>query len=269
MDTSYKLVLYENKIGLFDNSIDATYIIFLEGNEKRLKNIMDQIKKIYLTKKVYILYNKGFKKSKKNKYITTTAKDLVDCNIKIFNHSKKYNYENILILEDDFILSEKILEKNVIDKIDNFIIKNKNTSFSFYLGTIPFLFIPYNLNINRGIINIYTHSVIYSKKYREKVLNYNYKKIYCWDIFQNYFNYNRYFYNIPLVYQPIEDTENSKNWPVPEIIRLLWLKIGKITNSDNKPAFLFKLMYLLSYILSLILLGILIYIIIYIWKKFT
>lgn len=268
MDTSYKLVLYENKTSLFDNSIDATYIIYLEGNEKRLKNIMDQIKKIYLTKKVYILYNKGFKKSKKNEYITTTAKDLVDCNIKIFNHSKKNNYDNILILEDDFILSEKILEKNVIDKIDNFLIKNKNTSFSFYLGTIPFLFIPYNLNINKGIINIYTHSVIYSKKYREKVLNYNYKKIYCWDIFQNYFNNNRYFYNIPLVYQPIEDTENSKNWPVPEIIRLLWLKIGKITNSNNKPALLFKLMYLLSYILSLLLLGILIYIIINIWKKF-
>ena len=186
----------------------------------------------------------------------------------LFDDQWVNNYDNILILEDDFILSEKILGKNVIDKIDNFLIKNKNTSFSFYLGTIPFLFIPYNLNINRGIINIYTHSVIYSKKYREKVLNYNYKKIYCWDIFQNYFNNNRYFYNIPLVYQPIEDTENSKNWPVPEIIRLLWLKIGKITNSDNKPGLLFKLMYLFSYILSLLLLGILIYIIIYIWKKF-
>jgi hypothetical protein len=74
MDTSYKLVLYENKTGLFDNSIDATYIIYLEGNEKRLKNIMDQIKKIYLTKKVYILYNKGFKKSKKKRIYNNNSK---------------------------------------------------------------------------------------------------------------------------------------------------------------------------------------------------
>ena len=268
MNKSYNLILYENNEGIYDKSIDATYIIYLEGNKKRFKNIIDQIKRIYLTKKIYILFNKGFKKSKKSLYITTTAKDLIDCNIKIFKHSIKKNYNNILILEDDFILDKKILDKNNIDNINDFLIKNKNTSFSFYFGTIPFLFIPHTFNINKGIVNIYTHSVIYSKKYRENVLKYNYKNLNCWDVFQNFYNKNRYYYNIPLIYQPIEDTENSKNWQVPTIIRLLWLKISKLTNSCNNPQLLFKSMYLLSYILTLLSIGIIFYIIYYIWKKF-
>ena len=33
-------------------------------------------------------------------------------------------------------------------------------------------------------------------------------------MFQQYFNFNKYYYNIPLCYQTIEETENSKNWPI-------------------------------------------------------
>ena len=78
---SYTFVLYKYDKGLFDDSIDATYIIYTEGNKLRFQNIISQIKKYKPTKYIYILYNKGWKNSNKSKYITNSAIDLVDCNI--------------------------------------------------------------------------------------------------------------------------------------------------------------------------------------------
>ena len=246
----YNFIKNEYKKGLFDDkSLDATYIIYTEGNKKRYNNILNQLNKIKPSKIVYILHNKGWRKCPKDKYIINTAKDLVDCNINIFKHAKKKNYDNILILEDDFLFNEKINDKNIINNINDFILNKKNTSFSFYLGTIPFIFLPYNLNINRGLLNIYTHSVIFSKKYRENVLNYNYKKIYCWDMFQNYFNFNKYYYNIPLCYQTIEKTENSKNWLIGDIMRNLYFKITYTLNANKNPELFFNLVYISSYII--------------------
>ena len=245
----YNLTLYEYNYGIFDKSIDATYIIYLEGNKKRYKNIKDELDKIKPTKKVYILHNKGWKNCKKDKYITNTAKDLVDCNIYIYKDAKKKNYNNILILEDDYIFNKKIKNKKIINNIDNFLLKNIDTSFSFYLGTIPIIFIPYNLNINRGLLNIYTHSVIFSKKYREEVLKYDYKTINCWDIFQNKFNLNKYYYNIPLSFQIVEETENSLNWQVFSILRTIHLNIAYLLNAHNDPKLIFYIWYILSYIL--------------------
>jgi hypothetical protein len=266
-NNSYTFVLYKYDKGLFDDSIDATYIIYTEGNKLRFKNIISQIKKYKPTKYIYILYNKGWKNSNKSKYITNSAIDLVDCNINIFNHSNENNYNNILILEDDFIFDEKINNYFHINNINNFLNFNKNNPFSFYFGTLPFLFIPYTFNIYKGVINIYTHSIVFSKKYRNEILKYNYETIFCWDVFQNYFNFNKYYYYTPLIYQIVEDTENSKNWPVPEFIRILYLKFNLLLNSQKDPKLLFKLFYLLSYILTILLVLIILFILYYFIKK--
>tara|TARA_B110000858_G_scaffold197147_1_gene257853 strand:- start:5149 stop:5961 length:813 start_codon:yes stop_codon:yes gene_type:complete len=258
MNNCYKIKTINKNKGVFDNSIDATYIIYLEGNIKRLNSIKEQLSNITPTKKIHILINKGWRKSKKNSYITNTAKDLVDCNITCFRHAKKYNYNNILILEDDFIFDNI----NNFDSsiINNFLKDNINNKISFYLGTLPFVFIPYSKYIYRGIINIYTHSVVFTKKIREDILNYNYKTIFCWDIFQNYYNYNKYYYHKPLCFQIIEETDNSKNWPVFSFIRILWFRLVYLLNANIKPKLFFKLIYILSYVISISFLAILLYI---------
>ena len=261
---NFKKIYYNNSI--FSKSIDATYIIHLEGNDNRYNNIVNQLKKFKPTNIVYILYNKGWRKCSKDKYIINTAKDLVDCNINIFKHAKKKNYNNILILEDDFVFDSKINESNNINNINKFLFKKINKSFTFNLGTIPFIFLPYNLNINRGLLNIYTHSVIFSKKYRENVLNYNYKKIYCWDMFQQYFNFNKYYYNIPLCYQFIEKTENSDNWILSNNIKSFYLNLAYLLDAHNNPKTFFYLFYIISYLIVFIII-ILCIIIIYKIKK--
>ena len=258
MNNCYKIKTIYNTDGLFDYSIDATYIIYLEGNIKRLKNIQEQLNNISPTKKIHILINKGWKKCNKSKYITNTAKDLVDCNITCFKHAKKYNYNNILILEDDFIFDK--INKNDIQNINYFLKNNINDKMSFYFGTLPFVFLPYSQYIYRGIINIYTHSVVFTKNLRNDILKYNYKNIFCWDTFQNYYNNNKYYYYKPLCFQVIEETENSKNWPVFSFIRKLWFKLVYLLNANIEPKIFFQFIYLISYIITISLLIILLFI---------
>jgi hypothetical protein len=92
--------------GFLNNSVDATYIIHLENNG-RYNHIQEQLSEYHPTNIVYILFNKGYKKSKKKYFINKTCLDLIDACLKIFKHAEIHNYNNILILEDDFIFSKK------------------------------------------------------------------------------------------------------------------------------------------------------------------
>ena len=44
--------------GIYDKSVDATYIITMENNKIRHKNIYKQLKKCKLTKTTYIVFSK-------------------------------------------------------------------------------------------------------------------------------------------------------------------------------------------------------------------
>lgn len=110
---TFKKIKY-NK-GLLDNAVDATYIIHLEGNG-RYDDIMNQLESYHPTKEVYIIFNKGYKKCKKDKHITLPAYDLIDAFLQAFKHAKNQNYNNILILEDDLCLMKK-LRKSLFETI--------------------------------------------------------------------------------------------------------------------------------------------------------
>ena len=95
---------YEYEEYNFNNpllDVEATYIIHLQGNG-RYESIIDQLHKYPISKKVYIVLNKGYKKCKKNAAIIKPPLDLIDAFLEIFNHAK--NKKNILILEDDFMI---------------------------------------------------------------------------------------------------------------------------------------------------------------------
>ena len=161
---------------IFDSFVDTTYIITMEENG-RVNNIKEQLSKYIPTNNTYIVYNKGFKKCKKELPKQITRYDLVDAYINIFIHSMKKKYNNILILEDDFIFDDKkILDKNIINEIKNFFEERKNKIFCFNLGPLPFLF---NRNIHDNIYKcndcLGTHGIIYNKNIRKNILNYYYQ----------------------------------------------------------------------------------------------
>ena len=100
----YNFVKKQYTKGLFDTSVDVTYIITMV-NSKRINSVNEQLQKYKPTKNIYIVENKGFKNCKKILPEQKSSYDLIDCFLQIFKHAEKENYNNILILEDDFIFS--------------------------------------------------------------------------------------------------------------------------------------------------------------------
>jgi hypothetical protein len=203
---TFKEIIFDS--GFLDDSCDVTYIVHLEGNG-RLESIYNQLSIYQPTKKVIILFNKGYKKCNKKLKEYIPRYNLIDCYITIFNHAKKYN--NILILEDDFIFSEKILDKTITYDINQFINMKDNESFVYFLGCLPYIRIPYDNNHNISLISIGTHACIYSKLIRNITLEYDFTDTIDWDNYL-YKNYRKYMYDIPLCYQLFTATENYNNW---------------------------------------------------------
>ena len=127
----FEQTIYES--GILDKTVDATYIIHLECNG-RLENIQTQLSEYHLSKIVYILFNKGYKNCKKSDRITSPALDIIDAYLHIFKHAQTANYNNILILEDDFMFDAKINNSAHYTIINQFLDKHQHTDFLYYLG---------------------------------------------------------------------------------------------------------------------------------------
>lgn len=226
---------------IFENTVDATYIIHLENNG-RLDNIKLQLSKFKPTDTTYICFNKGYKNCKKKEFITNAPYDLIDAFLTVFNHAEIMNYNNILILEDDFIFSEEIKKKEHIDNINYFLIINKHKIFHYYLGCLPIMLIPYDYYNYRNVSTA-CHSVIYSRKYIKHILSIDQKTITDWDLYNGIklLKY-KYCYYKPLCYQLIPETENSKEWGKNTIFKnyaniynKLVMSIFKKLDMDKKP----------------------------------
>ena len=198
------------KTGLLDKNVDITYIIHLE-NSVRYDNILKQLEKYKPTNTIYILQNKGYNKCKKVGIENSTA-DLTDCYLQIFKHAQKQNFNNILILEDDFVFNEKINEKEHIDNINAFLEKKSGDNFIYFLGAVPWFLIPYDSYNYRCMLSTGTHSVIYSKSHRDNFLhNFDRKMLVTdWDINYNINFTSRFIYYTPLCYQICDNSVNSK-----------------------------------------------------------
>ena len=209
-----------SKKGIFDTFIDMTYVITLEDSKERHKSVISQLKKYELTKKVSIVFNKGFKKCKKElcfdnicKKVDISIKDIIHVYQYILKDAQKNNYNNILILEDDFIISERILEQKIIKDLEEKVNSYKNKNLLLKLGCIPFLSYEGRLNDNfkRILISLGTHAIIYNKNSINKILQE--LSLTDYDVVINMiFMTEQIMYKIPLIYQIFPDTENRKNW---------------------------------------------------------
>jgi hypothetical protein len=261
---TFKKIKY-NK-GLLDNAVDATYIIHLEGNG-RYDDIMNQLESYHPTKEIYIIFNKGYKKCSKDDRIILPAYDLVDAFLQVFKHAKNQNYNNILILEDDFMFNEKIKKESIRNDICSFLNNNKDKDYQYFLGCLPSLWFPYTIDLKHfiNICSTGTHAVIYTKKNRERLLNVNQKDITDWDCY-SFTHSRRYMYCEPLCYQLFPDTENSKYWGTHSyftyIVSQIGKKILKIFRLDTEAEPGYSFFYTFSTLFTFILL-ILILVIVY------
>ena len=77
---------YNYEKGLLD--VDATYILHLEGNG-RLEQIQTQLEQYHPSRKVYLVYNQGYKKCQKNLPLESPPYDLVDAFLTAFHDANK------------------------------------------------------------------------------------------------------------------------------------------------------------------------------------
>jgi hypothetical protein len=246
-------------------SVDATYIIHLVGNG-RYDDIKNQLDEYHPTKTVFILHNKGYKKCPKPE-VDIPPKDLIDSYLVIFKDAKQKNYNNILVLEDDFIFNEKIKETYHRNNVNNFLTSHENENFIYYLGCVVYMFlIPYDWYHYIPTLHGGTHALIYSKKARDYFLSYSLSEIYDWDAFCiNNYKSNKYLYYYPLCYQIFPETENSKFWGNNSIIDKIGVYIAKFISNKmlglNKyPEPGYTILYSLSKILTVLLFFLIVYV---------
>jgi len=248
------------KEGVLDSFVDATYILTIIGST-RINNINKQLEYLKPTKNVFIVLNKGFKKCDKILSKQIPLYDIIDANTNAFEHSLQNNFNNILILEDDFIFSQKLYNKNIINDIKTFFYNNNNKIFYYNLGAFPLFFYPninlYNNNY-KGIISILAHANLYNKKSRIEILK-NINNIYLhWDVYLT-LNYNNYFYKYPLIYQTFPETENKQHWLsennysfFENFLKYIDDKRIKYLKLDKQPQPGFNIMYIIFFIINYI-----------------
>ena len=260
----YLFELLKYDYGVLDNFVDITYIITLEGNG-RLENIYNQLSKIIPTKNIFIVYNKGYKKCHKELAIYSSVYDIIDANMQILNHASNNNYNNILVLEDDFIFSDNIKNSEIINEIQLLFYKNKNIPFIFNLGPIPLLFYPNPMNnIKKSIFSTNAHANIYNKHLIDQILKnstWNYP-LWHWDLYLNL--YKQYFYKDPIIYQTYPLTENRKNWTQIMFLNNMFNYIIEYNNLDKTPqpgfSNIYTIFFIINYFIFFIIFGLIIYI---------
>ena len=220
----YQFKYMKNTDGIFHKTIDATYVVHLEGNG-RYDSVMKQLNEYHLTNDVYILHNKGYKKCDKTNNIVYPADDLIDAFFQIFKHANEKKYENVLILEDDFIFTNDVKNATHINNINNFLIKRTDESFIYYMGCLPYLSLPI-LDGNNTYFPIISSGT--------------------------------YMYGQPLCYQLCSDTENRKTWgnesTIKQFVGNVAIKLITLVGVDKKIEPGYSIYYAISKILPIILL---------------
>ena len=157
--------------GFFDNIVDCCYILIMEGSERETDLVERLSKYGYPCKNIMIQYNKGFKNCEKVLKEQKSNYDIIHAYNNAFTHAKEQKYNNVMILEDDFIFTEKIQEPNVIKNIENLFENMEVNLFNF--GPIMFIYNPLFLiyskyNCVKGFLVSSAHCCIYSKKFYNK-----------------------------------------------------------------------------------------------------
>jgi hypothetical protein len=254
----YRFELLEFEDCLFEN-IDATYILHLEGNG-RLEKIHEQLKTYHPSKKVYIVYNKGYKKCHKDLVIQRTTDDLVHANMTVFEHAQQYKH--VLVLEDDFIFNKDVA--NHASHVDDFL--KRDTLFVYQLGGAPLIAVPIDMHHCRAY-SVAAHSNIYSASSRRLLLDHyssNKSKIENIDYYISTI-LPMYMYHKPLCYQIFPMTDNRKNWfkdatGVFSFADWSFNTFISCTNLENEPEPGFSIIYFLAKLIPILLLFLVLWI---------
>ena len=251
--------------GLFDDFVDMTYIITSHKDLERNKKVELELQKLIPTRKIYFVYNSTYKTCNKILPQQIPPYDLKDANLNIMHHSLENGFNNILILENDFFYSDFLLKNKeiVVREIKDFFndLSKSEKPFAYNLGPNITLcypnFFSKHKNTHKLLDGSSAQAVIYNKKIQLEIINGSKNIItqYITDIDKNidiYVNYNFdvYFYKTPLVYQKLNDTENSNYWSENKTYTTIVKFRNKILNMDTNPEHGLSIMYNIAFFMN-------------------
>lgn len=214
--------------------------------------------------------NPGFKKCKKKLYKQSSMYDITDANLHIFKHADKMKYNNILILEDDFLFTSKITNISSQNNVNEFCYLHSDKEFMYLLGCVAVIIFPYNTYTFKGELVGGAHAVIYSRSIRKQISNIPQNDIIDWDMYiGSRFKGKKYLYHEPLINQTFRETENKSNWAHEhnEYVRYIYSLIFNIgiyvfgLNNASTVENGFNTIYLLAKLFMLIIILISLYLV--------
>lgn len=210
MDQCYALVAFTaDTPGSLDDCVDCAYVLTMEGSPREA-SIREQIARAGLTSRVIFQYNRGYKKCPKRLRKNGPNYDLEHAQKNAFRHALAAGHSRILMFEDDCEFDERIKDPEIIEDVKSFLTEKDPSVYTF--GS--FLLLPNPLDVLAGskhqllLYNSSTHAVVYNRRYMEWVAT-NDCLLGHVD-FETNRHASKYTYRVPLAYQKITETENSR-----------------------------------------------------------
>ena len=208
--------------GILDNIIDMVYILTMESSKSRHIHIQNQLSKFPLCQHIKIIYNKGFTKCSKKicsmttcKLIQTSYQDITHVNEYIYQDILKNKYNNILVLEDDFIISPQITNKDVISDLEDIVKYYKEEKLLLRLGCLPI--VSYNMTgssqYGNLVLGLGAHALLYNRNSVNEIVR-KVRKSEDFDVNLNisFIGNQLYYKKKSLISQLFPVTENRRNW---------------------------------------------------------
>jgi hypothetical protein len=193
--------------------IDCVYVIIM-NNSKYEERVRDQLTKYPLGQRILLQKNAGFKRCRKSIARQDTIADLVDSNYTFLINAIQNNYRRILVLEEDFIISPKLGDKDVMRDIQSFLTVHEPEAL--LLGSVLWRTGAQIHNFKEVEIKLGTHAIIYNHVGIQKLYDLITRKMNTAidiDILTNDY-LKMYSYKLPLIIQVFGGTENQQNWGI-------------------------------------------------------
>jgi hypothetical protein len=160
----------KNKTFPLDSVVDAAFILTMENSDRHAHIYNHMIPNIPVSN-IYIQFNRGFKKCKKEMIVQNVANDVVHAYKNIFRISNENNFKYVMILEDDAVFSDRIQNVHVQNDIASFLSERPVSCYNF--GPCPYLPNPLHLlNTHRhNWISLSAHCCVYHSSFFKYLLN--------------------------------------------------------------------------------------------------
>lgn len=221
--------------GIFDDSVDATFIITIVGSD-RMQQAQEQLDFIVPTKDVYIVYNSPAPECQKELVghpVEETYQDLTHAYIYVVQHAALLNYKGrVLILEDDFVWHPRLADPAIQGDLNTFLDSNNPRLYA--LGAVWGFAFPAPWLGFGSLKHIWineragSHALVISNDTRMDLLSMRWSSQRKWDIDEILTSYGgMYMYWEPLCVQCLTNTKNSNTYKKElSVARQLLVDVG-------------------------------------------